>query len=146
MRILLGHLYQDFVGPLVQDLCLRIPVSRPLWTTCIGILLDHLYHHAVGPLVQHLCFRILFDHFYQDAVGLLVQGLCIRIFWTARIKIQDRVGPLLQDLCIRIQICIGILSDHLHQSPIVSDHLCKISVSGSFRTTCIGFHTLFRIL
>ena len=58
---------------------------------------------------------------------------------------------LLQDLCIRIQICIRILSDHLHQGPVGSlvqdlcirillDHLYRDRgfFSGSCRTIFFG--------
>ena len=53
----LDHLYQDPVGPLVQDLCSRIfwpTVSGSYRRTCAR----SLYQDPVGQLVQDLCFRI----------------------------------------------------------------------------------------
>ena len=72
MRILLDHLYQDPVGPLVQDLCRSFGplVSGSSRTTCARSLyqdpFEPLYRDPVGPL-------------YQDPVGQLVQDLCFRI-------------------------------------------------------------------
>ena len=126
---------------LLEDRSCRTTCARSLY---IKILLDHSYH-PVGPLVQDLCIKLLFDHLCKDAVGPLVQDLCIRILWTARIRFQDRV-----DHFCKI---------YMHQDPnryqdpfgptcirILSDHLCKISVSGSFWTTCIGCRILCRIV
>ena len=85
MRILLDHLYQDPVGPLVQDLCTRV-----LWTAC----------------ARTTCARSLyqdpFEPLYRDPVGSLLSGSCR----------TTSARSLSQDLCVRIQFwatCIKIL-------------------------------------
>ena len=150
-------LYEDPVGPLVQDLCFRIL-----------ILLDHLYQDPVVALVQDLCIRILLDRLRQDPVGPLAQDLCIkillghcigilldhcmRILWDNLCKIsvsgslcedplghlyQDPVGALVQDLCGRIFWTTVSASYRrtcarsLYEGPVGLPLSCKISVSGS---------------
>ena len=112
IRMLSDRLCQDPLGPLVQDLCIKI-----LW--------DNLCKISVS---GSLCEDLL-DHLYQDPVGALVQDLCSRIFWPtvsgsyrricARSLYQDPVGQLVQDLCCRISVW--------GSWPLVS---------GSYRTTC----------
>ena len=109
IRMLSDRLCQDPLGPLVQDLCIKI-----LWDNLCKISVS-------GSLCEHPL-----DHLYQDPVGALVQDLCSRIFWPtvsgsyrrtcARSLYQDPLGQLVQDLCFRISVwgyfwttCIRIL-------------------------------------
>ena len=116
---------QDPLGPLVQDLCIRILLNH-----CIGILLDH----CIRILLDNLCKICVsgslcecedpLDHLYQEPPVALVQDPCYQDT-CARSLYQDPVGSLLsgscrttsarslsQDLCVRIQFwatCIKIL-------------------------------------
>ena len=84
MRIILDQLYQDLVGPLVQDLCIRILLDN-LCKICVsGSLcedpLDHLYQDPVGSLLSRSC--------RTTSARSLSQDLCVRIrFWVTCIKI-----------------------------------------------------------
>ena len=116
MRILLDHLYQDPVGLLVQDLCIKV-----LWTACVRILYDHLCKisvcsntsarsrsgslyedplgHCIRILLDNLCKICLsgslcedpLDHLYQDPAGALEQDPCYEDT-CARSLYQDLVG------------------------------------------------------
>ena len=97
-----GSSHQGPVGPLVQDLCMRI--------SCAGVC-DKI---SSAGSCRSRCARSVYEDLLckvvvspeQDPVGLLVQNLCMRI---------SRAY-----LCVRIS-CIRILYAHL----------CKISVCGS---------------
>ena len=131
MRIILDHLYQDLVGPLVQDLCIRI-----LWTACVGILYDHLCKISVcsstsarsrsGSLHEDPlghCIRILLDNLCKICVsGSLCENPLDHLY-------QDPAGALVQDPC-----CEDTCARSLYQAfwttciRVLWDHFCKISV------------------
>ena len=93
-------LRQDLVvGPLVQDLCMRISCARCLRSP---------QQNPVGALVQDRCMRISCARcLCQDLLGscrstcarsVCADLLCkISLSWCLR---QDPVGPLVQDLCM----------------------------------------------
>ena len=144
MRIILDHLYQDLVGPLVQDLWCRDPVGplvqdvciRILSTACVGILWDHLCKISVCSSTSarscsgSLCGDPL-DHLYQDPAGALVQDPCYEDT-CARSPYQDLVGSLLSGSCRTTSA--RSLSDPfgpLYQDPVgqlVQDLCLRISV------------------
>ena len=106
-----GCLYQEPLGPLVQDRCLRISCTRCLCqdpqepgSTCArSVCADLLSKFSLS------------GSLHQDPVRQLAQELCLRI--CARSLCHDPVGPLGQDLCTRIScarslchdVCIRIL-------------------------------------
>ena len=102
----MDHLHQDPVGPLVQDLKIKILlgplVSRSCRTTCAR----SLYQDPSGPLCRDTCAKSL----HQDPVGSLPSGS--RRTTSAR--------SLSQDLCVRI------LLGHLHWD-LVNDKSCGTS-------------------
>ena len=149
MRIILDHLYQDFVGPLVQDLCHRIPVSRPLWTTTCA---RSLYQAPVRPLVPGSYRTTYARSPYQDSFGPLVSSCRTTC---AKSLFQDPIRPLLSGCCRTTctrslyhdlldrsyqdpRLCRTTSARSLHQDPnlyqdhlgplairVLSDHLCK---------------------
>ena len=119
IRMLSNRLCQDPLGPLVQDLCIKI-----LWDHLCKISVSgSLCEWSFGPLVsgsyRTTCtrspIRMLSDRLCQDPLGPLVQDLCIKILWDNLCKIsvsgslcEDPLGhlyhdpalALVQDLCI----------------------------------------------
>ena len=98
-----GSLHQDPVGPLVQDLWLRIFASRSCRTSCAKSLYADL-----------LCKMSMSRSSLQNPVGLLVQDLCMRLSSAY--------------LCVRISAsgsCMTTCERYLY-----ADLLCKISLSG----------------
>ena len=133
MRIILDHLHQDLVGPLVQDLSVSGSFGPLVLGSCRTTCARSLYVALMQDLAQDLCMRILLEHLYQNPVGPLVQDLyqgpLDRLY-------QDLVRPLVQDLCISrsgwttvsgsgwttcARSVLGSLYedplDHLHQDP-----------------------------
>ena len=108
MRILVDHLYQDPVGPLVQDLCVRV-----LWTSCVRILWDHLCKISASgsfwTTASGSCWTTGSGSCWTTCGRSVFQDLCVRILWTTCIRIlQERLYKipvmmtLVQDLLIRI--------------------------------------------
>ena len=135
MRILLDHLYQNLVAPLVQDLCFRFllitcislfwisfrpPVSS-LRSTCAR----SLFQDPFRPLLWRSCKTTCRRSLYEDPIRPLVQDLCFRILILLDHWYQDPVVARVQDLCLRISVwdslwtaCIRILQDHLYKIPV----------------------------
>ena len=160
MRILLDHLYQDPVGPLVQDLCIRV-----LWTACVRILYDHLCKISVSgsfwTTVSGSCWTTVSGSCWTTCARSVFQDLCVRILWTTCIRIlQEHLYKISASgsFWLLVSLCSRFLVDHLYHPwgalaqdlyfdhfyedpvrPLVQDlsmrilygHLCKISVSGS---------------
>ena len=120
-----GSLYQDPFGPLVSGSCSSTCARSLSEDLCMRTLSEHLYQDfCARPLSQDPCVKTLVDHLYQDPVGPLVPGSCRTT--CARSLYQD--PNLYQDPFEFRSTCIRVLSDHL----------CNISVSGSW--------ILFRLL
>ena len=112
-----GCLYQEPLGPLVQDHCMRISCARHL---CQNLLTRILYR-------QDLCMRISCARYLcQD---LLSKTTCARSLNADLLCIS-----LCQDLCLRI------LYDHLCKISVwgsLAQDLCaRIFAPGSCRTSC----------
>ena len=73
IRILLEHLYQDPVGPLVQDLCLRI-----LSSTCIRIKISvsgSLHQDLLWPCARSLSQDLPLGSFWSICIRILLRTI-----------------------------------------------------------------------
>ena len=158
--------HQEPVVPLVEDLSMRISVSRSVWATCIKILSDHLCKISVSgscsttwvlfrPTLWGLCMRILldrttcarsllqapFDYLHLSVQDFLRTTCIILEEHLRKISISDPARPLVQDLCFRIHIlldhlCARSLSQNLCMT-ILLDHLHQDPVGPLVQNLCI---------
>ena len=165
----LGCLYQEPLGPLVQDHRMKISCARSVYEDLLRKMSVKI--SSVRLLVQDLCMRIscaylcvktsarslyadlsrkisVSGSLHQGAVGPLVQDLCMRISCARRLRsLQQNPGEaLVQDQCMRIS-CARCLSRSLQYTTSARSlqyttcaYLCvRISASGSCMTTCARF-------
>ena len=122
-----GCLHQDPVGPLVQDLCMRISCARCLRFT---------QQNPAEALVQDRCMRISCARcLCQDLLSrttcarCLYAGLLSKISLSGSLHQDPVVGPLVQDHCMTISCarCLCVCAG-MSVSGASRGHLCKITV------------------
>ena len=137
-----GCLYQEPLGPLAQDHCMRI--------SCKMSASESPQQNPVGALAQDRCMRISCARcLRQDLLGscrsTCARSVCAELL--SKISLsgslhQDPVIPLAQDLCLRISCARCLRSPQQPAEALVQDRCMRISCAKCLcqdllsRTTC----------